>query len=83
MKQGNITKDDIDRIIKAVEHEMKIKPIDKPKLVVKDLESDSNDSHIVDLHDLHCTCYDFEYNCIENVYCKHILHVVFRKHGLI
>lgn len=83
MKQGTITKDDLNRIVKAVEHEMEIKPIEEPKVVVEDKESDSDDAHIVDLHDLHCTCSDFEYNCIENMYCKHIFHVVFRKHGLI
>lgn len=83
MKQGTITKDDIDRIVKAVEHEMKIKPIDKPKVVVEDIESDSDDAHIVDLGELHCTCSDFEYNCRDGVYCKHLIHVVFRKHGLI
>jgi hypothetical protein len=83
MKEGTITKDDLDRIVKAVEHEMKIKPVEQPRVVVKDIESESDDAHMVNLDDLHCSCSDFKYNCPENVYCKHILHVIFKKHGMI
>jgi len=83
MKQGLITKHDLDRIINAAEHEMQIKPVEKPRVVVKDLESESDESHIVDLDKPSCTCKDFEYNCKDNEYCKHIFHVVFRKHGML
>lgn len=83
MREGVITKHDLDRIINAVEHEMKIKPIEKPKVVIKDLESESDESHIVNLDKLTCTCKDYEYNCNENQYCKHIYNIVFKKHKMI
>jgi len=83
MKNGLITKHDLDRIINAVEHEMKIRPADKPRVIVKDLESDSDDSHIVDIEALECTCKDFKYNCKDGEYCKHCYHVVFKKHRMI
>ena len=83
MKEGLITKHDLDRIINAVEHEMKLKPIEKPKVVVKDLESDSDDSHVVDMEALNCTCSDFKYNCDSTECCKHIWRAVFERHRML
>jgi len=83
MIDGVITKHDLDRIVDAVEHEMEVKPIEKPRVVVKDTESDSDDSHMVNIEDLTCSCKDFEYNCNDEEYCKHLFHVVFRKHGML
>jgi len=83
MKNGLITKHDLDRIINAVEHEMKIRPADKPRVVVKDIESDSDDSHVVDMEALTCSCKDYKYNCDETEYCKHIYRVIFEKHRML
>jgi hypothetical protein len=83
MKEGLVTKHDLDRIVNSIEHEMEIKPVEKPRVVVKDIESDSDDSHIVDLESLTCTCKDFEFNCNDSEYCKHIFHVIFKKHRMI
>lgn len=83
MKNGLITKHDLDRIINAVEHEMQIKPVDKPRVVVKDIESESDDSHIVDMESLTCSCKDYEYNCDSDEYCKHIYRVIFEKHRML
>ena len=83
MREGVISKHDLDRIINAVEHEMKLKPIEKPRVVVKDLESESDDSHIVNLEDLECSCKDYEYNCSEHQHCKHIFRVLFEKHRML
>jgi len=83
MKEGIITKHDLDRIVNAVEHEMKLKPVEKPRVVVKDIESQSDESHIVNLQKLTCTCKDYEFNCKDNEYCKHIFRVVFEKHRIV
>lgn len=83
MEEGTITSHELERIITAVEHEMKLNPIEKPQVVVKDLDSDSDEGHVVNLSKLTCTCDDFEYNCDSNQYCKHVFRVVFEKHGLV
>lgn len=83
MRQGHISKHDLERIIDGVEHEMIITPLEKPRVRVNDLDSDSDDAHVVNLDELSCTCPDYEYNCTEREYCKHIYAVVFKKHGMI
>ena len=83
MREGVISKHDLDRIINAVEHEMELKPVEKPRVAVKDLESDSDDSHMVNLDYLSCTCKDYKYNCSEHQYCKHVFRVLFEKHRMI
>jgi methyl coenzyme M reductase subunit D len=83
MREGKITKHDLERIIDAVEHEMEVEPLDKPRVAVSDLESESDDSHVVDIQTLTCTCPDFEYNCRSGQYCKHIYSVVFRRHRML
>lgn len=83
MKEGNITKHDLERIIDAVEHEMELNPLEKPKVAVQDLESKGDDSHVVDMERLSCTCPDYEYNCDSSEYCKHIYTVVFRRHRML
>jgi len=82
MRAGTISKHDLERIIDAVEHQMEIKPIEEPRVVIKDTDTDSDTSHIVNLYRLTCTCEDYEYNCKKHEYCKHIFHVVFKKHGM-
>lgn len=83
MKQGKITKFDIERIIRAVEHELKVKPLEKPRVVVKDLDTEGDEGHVVDLDKLECTCDDYEYNCGEHQSCKHIHYAVLVRAGLI
>lgn len=83
MREGKITKHDLERIIDAVEHEMEVEPLEKPRVAITDLESKSDDSHVVDMQTLTCTCSDFEYNCNSGQYCKHIYSVVFRRHRML
>jgi hypothetical protein len=83
MKEGTVTKFDLERIITAIEHRMKIEPEEKPKVVVTDLDSDSSDGHVVNLDKLTCTCPDYEYNCRKDNYCKHIYRTVFEKHRML
>lgn len=79
MKEGYIDAHDLERIVAAIEHEMKVEPIEQPEVVVTDLESDSEISHVVNLERMDCTCDDYEYNCDEEEYCKHIFRAVFEK----
>lgn len=90
MEVGYIDDFDLERIIKAVEEEMEIEPIEKPEVVVKNLDSDSDSAHVVNLNALTCTCDDYEYNCTgresetqDEKYCKHVFNVVFKRNGLI
>lgn len=83
MKQGHITKFDLDRIITAVEHEMEINVLEQPELVVKDLDSETGEGHVVNLEHMDCTCEDYEYNCDPDEYCKHIFRAVFEKFRMI
>jgi len=85
MKEGLITKHDLDRIVNAVEHEMELKPVEKPRVVVKDLESKSDESHIVNLEkgNISCTCKDWKYNCKEGEYCKHCFRAMFEYFKLV
>jgi hypothetical protein len=83
MEPGKIEKIDLKRIMSSVEEEMKIKPIEKPQVLVKSSQSDTGDTHVVDLSGPHCSCKDYEYNCGDNNYCKHIYHVVFKKHNML
>jgi len=83
MKSGHIDRFDLERIIKSVEHEYSIDPIEKPKVAVGDEQSDSDSSHIVNIEQLTCTCKDFKFNCDEDQYCKHIYRVIFEKHRMV
>lgn len=83
MKEGEPTKHQLERIIRAIEHEMEIRPLEKPEVVVQDITSDSGDGHVVNLEKLRCSCSDFEYNCEPGEYCKHIWRAVFEKHRMI
>lgn len=71
-------KHNFERITKAVEHEFEWELIEKPKIAVQDLDSDTGESHVVNAKSLLCSCNDFEYNCKEGEYCKHLFHLVFR-----
>ena len=83
MKEGNPTKHQLERIIRAIEHEMEIRPLEKPEVVVQDKDSDSGDGHIVNLDKMTCTCHDFDFNCENGEYCKHLFRAVFEKHRMI
>lgn len=83
MKEGHIDKFDLERIIRAVEHDMEINPLEKPRVVVKDLDSENGDGHVVNLDRMDCTCDDYEYNCDSDQYCKHVFRAVFEKHRML
>jgi len=83
MKEGNITKFDLERIITAVEHSMEINVLEYPELVVEDLESETGEGHVVNLERMDCTCEDYEYNCGEEQYCKHLFRAVFEKFRMV
>jgi hypothetical protein len=83
MQQGKATEHQLKRILKSINHELRIEPIEKPKVIVKDIDSNTDESHIVNIEQLTCTCKDMEYNCSDGQYCKHIFHVVFKKHDML
>lgn len=83
MREGEPTKHQIERIIRAIEQEMEIEPLEQPEVVVTNLDSDSQEGHVVNLEKLRCSCDDFEYNCDSGEYCKHIFRVIFEKHRMI
>lgn len=81
---------DLKRIVKAVEEDLRVKPIEKPKVVVQNHSKDEPEGHVVNLDELTCTCEDYEYNCQseekevgDNKYCKHLFRVIFEKHSMI
>lgn len=83
MKEGSITKHDLERIIRAVEHDMELHPIEKPEVIVQDKDSDTDEGHVVNIDKLNCTCSDMQYNCSDGQYCKHIFYAVFKKHRML
>lgn len=90
MKDGHIDDFDLERIIKAVEEDMQLKPIEKPEVVIRNPHTDSDDSHVVNLNELHCTCKDYSFNCKSERrktdqprYCKHIYYAMFKKIGML
>lgn len=83
MKSGTITEHDLQRIITAVEHKMDVQPLEEPQVLVHDLDSDTEEGHIVDLDKMICTCSDFEYNCSNEQYCKHVFRTIFEKHHML
>jgi hypothetical protein len=90
MKDGHIDDFDLERIVKAVQEDMEVIPIERPEVIVKNEDSDSDDSHVVNLDDLHCTCSDYTYNCESEAkktdqprYCKHLYCVVFKRAGML
>lgn len=83
MQEGKPTKHQIERCIRAIEHSMELKPLEKPEVVVYDKDSDTGEGHIVNLDEMTCTCKDFEFNCDDGEYCKHQWRVVLEKHGMI
>lgn len=90
MERGYIDDFDLERIIRAVEEDLEIQPMDYPEIVVRNTTEDEPTGHVVNLDDLVCTCPDFEYTCQseegnagDNKYCKHIIRVVFEKHRML
>lgn len=83
MEEGCIDKHDLNRIITAVEHDMIIEPLEKPRLVVKDVDTEGNEGHVVQFEKLECTCEDYTCNCNNDQYCKHIYRTVFAKHNML
>jgi len=81
---------DLKRIAKAVEENLIVKPIEKPKVVVENHDRDEITGHVVNLQKMDCTCDDYEYNCKseekdtgDNKFCKHLYRTVFEKHSML
>jgi hypothetical protein len=81
---------DLERIVKAVEEDLHIKPIERPEVVVKNYSKDEPTGHVVNLDRMECTCKDYEYNCKptakeigDNKACKHLYRVVLEKHDML
>lgn len=76
-------KHNFERITKAVEHEFEWELVDKPRIAVKDLDSDTDESHVVNAKSLLCSCRDFEYNCSDGEFCKHVWFLVLKQGNMI
>jgi len=90
MKDGYIDDFDLKRIIKAVEEDLVVKPLEKPEVVVQHHKDDNTTAHVVNLEKLTCTCEDFKFNCKpeekelgDNKYCKHLIRAVLEKHRML
>jgi predicted nucleic acid-binding Zn finger protein len=83
MQQGKATEHQLKRIMRSINHELHIHPIEEPKVVVKYIHAKSDEEYIVNIEELTCTCEDMKYNCSDGQYCKHIFHVVFKKHDML
>lgn len=83
MQDGNITKFDLERMINAVEDDMIVVPLDEPMVKVKNISNDPPTEYTVDLDALNCDCPDYQYNCDDGEYCKHIYFAAFKSIGLI
>lgn len=90
MEAGYIDDFDLKRIVKAVEENLHIRPIEKPEVVVENHDKEEITGHVVNLRRMDCTCDDYEYNCQseakdigDNKYCKHIIRVVLEKHDML
>jgi hypothetical protein len=90
MEAGYIDKFDIKRITSAVEEEFIVEQIEKGEYTVKSADEPDSDPHIVNLHNLFCSCNDYGYNCTskeqeldDTKVCKHILHCIFKVHSLV
>lgn len=75
--------ENFERLTKAVKHDFRYELVKEPRIAVTDVTSDSNESHVVNVKSLLCSCDDFEYNCIEGVYCKHIWFLVLKQGNMI
>lgn len=81
---------DLKRIVKAVEEDLHVQPLERPEVVVENHSKEEITGHVVNLSRMDCTCDDYEYNCQgekkdvgDNKFCKHIYRVVFEKHGML
>lgn len=83
MIEGYIDDHQAKRFVRSVAHEMRVEPIEEPRVVVTDIDSDGEEGHVVDLDKLTCTCPDFEYNCDDEQYCKHVYRTVLVRSGML
>lgn len=83
MKRGEITEHQLERIVKAVNHNIDVTQLYDETYAVSDGDSESEEDHVVHTDDLYCSCGDYEYNCGAGQYCKHVYAVVFYTSGLL
>lgn len=83
MISGSKTEHQVKRFKSAISHSMSVVDWDDREFIVEDNDSDTDESHVVNLLDYSCTCEDYMYNCSPGQYCKHIYRVVLNLHGMI
>jgi len=90
MERGYIDDFDLKRIVRAVEEDLGVEPLEYPEVAVKDFSEEDPTGHVVNIENLWCSCPDYEHNCkseekntTDNKYCKHIIRVVFEKHRML
>jgi len=83
MKQGELTKHQVERLTSAVQHNMDVTDLFDGEFAVEDLDSDSGEAHLVDYNMMSCTCSDYEYRCKNGEYCKHIYRVALEQSDIL
>ena len=78
-----INSTNVDRLRKATEHSIELEISEKPEVIVTDHTSGSGEAHVVNMERLDCTCADFEHNCSDGEYCKHVWYSVLRRTGML
>ena len=79
----NVNAKNLERMRKAVDNDMELKVEEKPNVVVRDHTTDGGNGHVVNLERTDCTCEDFEYNCQNGEFCKHIWYATFKRAGMV
>jgi len=79
----NLTSTNVDRLRKAVENDMELVLLDEPEVAVTDHTSDSDSTHIVNADTHACTCKDYQHNCANGEYCKHVWYTVLKRVGML
>lgn len=78
-----ITSTNIERMMRAVQSDMTLHTLDKPRVAITDHTSESGDAHVVNMDTLECLCKDYKHNCNEGEYCKHVWYAVFLRVGML
>lgn len=72
-----------DRIRRAVEHDFEYELLEKPLVAVKDVDTSNTDPYQVNPESLLCGCLDFEHNCNEGEYCKHLWFLALKRSNML
>lgn len=77
------TEDNVERLYRAIDHNLDCVIFEDNEVVVYDEDSDSGSGYMVDASTWTCGCDDSEYNLTEGELCKHRWFVLLERNGLL